>query len=322
MFGTTLHSSAEQVSLLQLIRRLWVTDERSVELWEPLWIRKFPVWLMFACVIRMRSTTGRSGYRGHVVFYAIENSRLDQLLTVRGRNGGRLVQAVLRRVLRELISRLTERIAFGSAGAAATYASIVDPRRVTTRTIHQLPTAAASSPPAERRGIVFVGALEERKGVHTLLAAWRQLECRLPTETLSVIGAGPLAGEVEVWARQRPETRRFLGHLERTQVLEVLNRSAVLAAPSLPDGRWREQIGLPIVEALAHGLTVVTTDQTGIAAYLAAHGHAVVPSEAVEHELPSALERAIRSPIDARAVRANLPPIDGRTAADEWLHQS
>ena len=95
----------------------------------------------------------------------------------------------------------------------------------------------------------------------------------------------------------------------------------VLALPSQPRPRWREQVGLPIVEGLANGCLVVTTTETGLSAWLSAHGHQVVPPDAGAVALASAVLAAIddlRAPAD---ILATLPAVDGRRAADLWLFE-
>ena len=86
-----------------------------------------------------------------------------------------------------------------------------------------------------------------------------------------------------------------------------------------PTTTWREQVGLPLVEALSYGCTVVTTNETGLAGWLADHGHQVVPGAAATAELAAAVVRALRAPLTVGAVLASLPAEDGRLAADRWL---
>ena len=88
---------------------------------------------------------------------------------------------------------------------------------------------------------------------------------------------------------------------------------------SQPTPTWREQVGLPVVEGLAHGCTVVTTTETGLAGWLAAHGHEVLPPGAPDGEVAAAVDRALGRRRPAGDVLADLPAADGRLAADRWM---
>ena len=98
-----------------------------------------------------------------------------------------------------------------------------------------------------------------------------------------------------------------------------MRRSSALALPSQPTPIWREQVGLPIVEGLAHGCTIVTTTESGLAAWLAAHGHSVIAPGSGAKPLADALVAALQSERGPEAVTADLPAIDGRLAADAWM---
>jgi len=82
---------------------------------------------------------------------------------------------------------------------------------------------------------------------------------------------------------------------------------------------WREQVGLPIVEALAHGCAVVASDETGLADWLATHGHRCVSPSASEGELADVVVVAIKAERPVDSVLADLPAVDGRSRADAWL---
>jgi glycosyltransferase involved in cell wall biosynthesis len=77
---------------------------------------------------------------------------------------------------------------------------------------------------------------------------------------------------------------------------------------------------LPIGEALAHGLTVVTTNETGLATWLADNGHTVIDEKHVATELGDAIVTALKNQLQPSAVETALPSIPGRIEADKWLH--
>jgi glycosyltransferase involved in cell wall biosynthesis len=81
-----------------------------------------------------------------------------------------------------------------------------------------------------------------------------------------VIGAGRLLPEVRAWADGRDDVDLEIDP-PRARVHEAMRESSVLVLLSQPHGHWREQVGLPIVEGLAHGCEVVTTSETGLASW-------------------------------------------------------
>ena len=105
----------------------------------------------------------------------------------------------------------------------------------------------------------------------------------------------------------------------RVRIHEAMATSSVLTLPSQPSATWREQVGLPIVEALSHGCTIVTTRETGLADWLESGGHSVYRDAGSAQALASAILRALDAPVDRTDVLAALPERDGRLAADDWL---
>ena len=110
---------------------------------------------------------------------------------------------------------------------------------------------------------VFVGRLAAEKGIHTLLAAWRELKVEVP---LKILGDGPLAGIVGEAAWQDPSIQ-LLGHRPWEEVLEVIGRAVCLVMPSV----WYETFGRTIMEAFAKGTPVIASGH-GAMAELVEHG--------------------------------------------------
>ncbi|MFB0833901.1 glycosyltransferase [Arthrobacter halodurans] len=344
----------ERVRLAPAAWLLLRSDASVLEVPEPLWLRFLPrtavlvaAWRLGGALAEVRGGAlggTRGGRRGgrHVVTYAIENN--DPRLLLRTGIPGRAAAGALAWLIGWWTARNIDRIAYGSAGARAAYAALPGADRVPARTLPELPApraavapraAAAPSASAAPRSApcgagaapraVFVGDLSARKGVPELLAAWERVEPLLLGARLDVVGGGALAADVAAWAAAAPRSRRFRGLLPHDEALRVLGESTVLVAPSRRHGRWREQIGLPITEALALGLTVVTTDETGLADWLRAAGHGVLPSDppggpADPGALADAVVRALREPLPRDRVLGSLPGADARAAADRWLH--
>jgi teichuronic acid biosynthesis glycosyltransferase TuaC len=124
----------------------------------------------------------------------------------------------------------------------------------------------------ERQGplrVLFVGNLIPVKGADRLPAIMRSVwRCDADAD-LTVVGQGPLMGELEAKLGERT---RFLGQLEQRKVADEMAQADVLIAPSRSEG-----FPCAVVEARSTGTPVVGTDVGGLAEAVA-HGGAVVGS--------------------------------------------
>jgi GT2 family glycosyltransferase/glycosyltransferase involved in cell wall biosynthesis len=314
--STELSSMFRQVTIPMAMWELARTPARTFELPEPLWVRFLPTGLALAAAWyagRMRHRERR-----RIRAYAIENNDLASI--VFGKQVPMMLDRATRVVLGGVIRVVFSRFAWGSEGARENYRSIPFVRSIPARLFLELPPRPSDTgAPESPHSAVFIGHLHDRKGVRETMQAWRFVEDRQPDARLIVIGVGPLQGEVEAWVRERPETRTYLGQVEHSDLPGLLRQAAVLVAPSARDGRWREQIGLPIVEALAEGVTIVTTTETGLAPWLQREGHRVVGPDASATELAMAIESALTSPLPREAVASALPERSPRADAARWL---
>ncbi len=114
---------------------------------------------------------------------------------------------------------------------------------------------------------IFVGRLDEQKGVDVLLDAARRLERRNANVTFLLAGAGPMADQVEA-ACGECERLYHLGFIE--DILSFLQAADLFVLPSRWEG-WPLALGeamaagLPAIGAAGPGITDVITDgQTGL----------------------------------------------------------
>ena len=106
---------------------------------------------------------------------------------------------------------------------------------------------------AEGRFFLFVGRVEEEKGILTLLAAWEQMgeRSRWP---LVIAGSGKLEERVREAADTLPNLT-FLGRLSPEQVERQMAKSIAVVVPS----KVPESFGLTTIEAFAAGRPVIAS---------------------------------------------------------------
>jgi glycosyltransferase involved in cell wall biosynthesis len=310
----------ERVGRLAVLRELLRRHHDVVEINEPALVGSWGFLLAQVAAARLRALVDRRPTA--VVTYCIGNA--DPAAEVRAR--WRLPAPAARvaaTVTYRLLVRGMDRMAFGTAGSAEAYRRYVDPGRLRTETrlFEALPSPCPCLESGDARNpaqVLFVGSLVARKGVGETLAAWDVLQSRRPEATFRIIGRGRLEPEVRAWAATRPEVDLEVDP-PRARVHEALRQSAVLVLLSQPQGHWREQIGLPILEGLSHGCEIVTTSETGLAAWLAGHGHAVVAPDSAADQVAGHLDAALHRAPARRGSLRDLPRTDARIAADRWL---
>jgi glycosyltransferase involved in cell wall biosynthesis len=320
LVGIDIPPGMQRTRLVVAMFRVATSPAAVLELPEPLWARFLP---RTACLAFTWTISGL--FRGRwrrARTYAIENN--DPVIALVGNRAVRpLTARIVTLAFGALVCAMYERIAFGSEAAATSYRSLPFVSRLQHRVFLELPQRPpeGSHETPTPRSAAFVGQLVDRKGLQTLLEAWELVEARCPGSQLHVIGSGPLEPEVIRWASTGLPSRRYLGHLPQRDVVELLPGFTVLVAPSIRWGRWREQIGLPIKEALTSGLTVVTTTETGLSSWLDSQGHRVLPAPPSAAALSEALIDALVHPLSREQVMAALPPVSARREADQWLHR-
>jgi glycosyltransferase involved in cell wall biosynthesis len=254
-----------------------------------------------------------------VVSYAIDNQ--DEYALETAPSWRRRLRLRVDRALTRYVARQTDRIVFGTAAAADLYESVLGEELAgaTSTVIPALP-AACTCPPvdADPDLVLFVGAFQGRKGLPELLAAWPEVVRRRPSARLTVVGKGPLEDLARDLAA-RVDGVDVVVDPPRTEIHRLQRRAAVAVLLSRRTATWREQVGLPLVEGLAHGCAVVTTQETGLADWLAAHGHDVLSDPDDPDQVAGVIVRALDRRRAGASVLADLPDEDGRLAADRWL---
>lgn len=116
---------------------------------------------------------------------------------------------------------------------------------------------------------ICVGRLSRQKGQDVLLAAWPLVRARVPDAQLILVGDGP---EAAALAARATEGAHFAGH--RDDISSWLAAADVVVLPS----RW-DVMAQTMLEAMARGRSVVSTDVAGAREALGGDAGAVVPLE-------------------------------------------
>lgn len=147
-------------------------------------------------------------------------------------------------------------------------------------------------PGLPERYLLFVGTLEPRKDVASLLAAFRQLRREEPETPPLVLVGPPGWGPALDTAGLTSADVIGLGYLDTEALRPVVAHASALCFPSLYEG-----FGLPPLEALAAGVPVVATDIPAVREVIgdAGDGVRLVPVRDVD-----ALSEAISTILSAR----------------------
>ena len=108
--------------------------------------------------------------------------------------------------------------------------------------------------------VLFVGAIQKRKNVARLIRAFE----RLPDSwRLALAGAPDGYGAAEELEAMAASARRgsidLLGYVSAAQLDGLYRRASIFAFPSLDEG-----FGMPVLEAMAHGVPVITSNRSAM----------------------------------------------------------
>jgi glycosyltransferase involved in cell wall biosynthesis len=111
------------------------------------------------------------------------------------------------------------------------------------------------------RYVVCVGTLQTRKNHLGLIQAFQQIQDQVPHTLIIAGGDGSGAAEIRAYLGAHPEARvRLIGYVEDADLPALYTGADALAWPSLWEG-----FGLPLIEAMACGIPVLTSNISSLA---------------------------------------------------------
>jgi glycosyltransferase involved in cell wall biosynthesis len=125
--------------------------------------------------------------------------------------------------------------------------------------------ARKESAPGGAHKILYVGALNKRKGVTSLLEAFAIVARQQPETRLVLIGDGPLRSSLEALARRLGVHAQvdFGGFIQPIRLPATYAQAEIFVLPSLED-----TFGVVVVEAMACGVPVVCSKYAGASSHL------------------------------------------------------
>jgi starch synthase len=159
---------------------------------------------------------------------------------------------------------------------------------------------------------IFVGSLSARKGVPLLLAAWKKL--RMKGAELWMLG--DVVPEIRRLLPDLPGLT-ILGKRSRAELVEILQSSDVFVLPSYFEG-----FGLVLLEALACGLPIITTEATAGPDLLGESHAGILIQSGNAEQLASAitymLDHRGELPVMSRLARARAEEFSWDNYGDRW----
>ena len=135
-----------------------------------------------------------------------------------------------------------------------------------------------------QQGALFVGRLDEQKGIRVLLQAWQELDY-----PLTIIGDEPLADHVRQCANP---WITFLGREPRERVQRAMQAARFLVLPSL----GYEMFPLTVLEAFANRLPVIYSDVPSLAGLIEEGATGLKFPPADPHALANRVRQAAAEP--------------------------
>jgi glycosyltransferase involved in cell wall biosynthesis len=156
----------------------------------------------------------------------------------------------------------------------------------------------AQARPSEQPYVLYLGTIEPRKNVDTLLDAWSTFRLRGDFD-LVIAGASGWAGE-KTLARlaSRPPGVRYLGYVPEDELPGLIAGATAFIYPSLYEG-----FGFPVAQAMAAAVPVITSNTSCLPEVAGDAALLVDPRSAAE--IQAALEKLLTSQELQQRLRAS-----------------
>lgn len=131
----------------------------------------------------------------------------------------------------------------------------IDPARI--RVIpHGVRRPQKTSDPARREQLIlFVGAIQKRKNIARLIEAFESVATGWKLVLAGSLGYGAEEALARIETSRRKADIQVLGYVPDSTLDNLYTRASIFAFPSLDEG-----FGMPVLDAMAHGIPVLTSN--------------------------------------------------------------
>jgi glycosyltransferase involved in cell wall biosynthesis len=150
---------------------------------------------------------------------------------------------------------------------------------------------------------LYVGTIEPRKNLDTLLDAWKLLKASL-REEFDLVMAGPRGWSGDTMFARIQAEATYLGYVPEEELPGLTAGAAVFLYPSLYEG-----FGFPVAQAMAAGTPVITSNNSCLPEITGGAAILIDPKSTTE------IAEAITRVLESEALRADLAA-RGRARAD------
>jgi phosphatidylinositol alpha-mannosyltransferase len=170
-----------------------------------------------------------------------------------------LVYRIEALLLWRLSRRVTDGIAVSHAAAATIRSRATIRLQIVPNGVDLDRFSVRRGPGRARKTMLFVGRLEPRKGFEDAVLAFEALACGSPNLDLHVVGTGPAQDAIRHLAPSLRERVTMFGAVSDDNLPRHYAAADLFVAPST----GRESFGVVLLEAMASGLPIVTSDIDG-----------------------------------------------------------
>ncbi len=143
---------------------------------------------------------------------------------------------------------------------------------------------------ANEKIVLFVGRIEPRKGLSTLIKAFELVVKKIPEAKLVIVGDTPLKRVYEYRTRKLTDRVVFLGKVPAKMIPSVYRSADVFVAPA----SGKESFGIVLIEAMASKIPVIASDIEGYReVVIDGHNGLLFPVNDYQH-LAETIERVLK----------------------------
>ena len=158
--------------------------------------------------------------------------------------------------------------------------------------------------------ILFVGRMEERKGLKYLLSAYGQLKWNKPKTRLIILGSGKLDKETsQIISSRNLDDILFVDHVTNSIKLRYFKTCDIFCSPAIGN----ESFGIVLLEAMASGKPIIASDIPGYKSVIENNKQGILVPAKNESAIASSILKLLNNPVLCNELGEN-----GKAKAKEY----